>query len=489
MSERLIAENPPDFLPAFVRGVRTRAKSPRVFCTERASYGMRIVESSALALDSALATSASVCRLVGPKPNLLARSSECVASSSPRRCLRSRAPRRPHKTGAGPPPPTHRPLAPSPLASYEWRRLRVLMFGGGTRTNFAQFNDTWTWDGTNWTKLTPTTSPSGRSSHAMAYDFGRGRTVLFGGYTGTATLGDTWEFDGSNWIKRTPKTNPPARSGHKMVYDKRRRVVVMFAGTSPSRNDTWEWNGTDWKQVTTKNTPTPRCYHSAAFDEQRNEMLVFGGYSGGGLLDTWAYDGSDWRRVTTTGPGARYGHDMIYDPRRQRIVMTAGFGRGHTWEWDGYAWSQMSTATSPTTAGYSSLAYDLRRDKLVRFGGEPVINHTWVFDSGTTASYATYGKGCAGSNGTPDARRRNPAPRNRHSRRGHRSPTRASRAQRSLSSADRVPSGARSTCRSTWHRSAPRAAPCSPRSTCWPSPPPTHPAPQRSDCRSPRAAL
>ena len=299
--------------------------------------------------------------------------------------------------------PTNKPAARAfSAAVYEWRRQRVLMFGGGTRQNFAQFTGTWAWNGKDWTKLTTRTTPPGRSSHAMAYDFARGRTVMFGGYTGTSTLGDTWEFNGVDWVKRSPKTNPPPRSGQKMVYDTRRRVVVMFAGTSPTQNDTWEWNGNDWKQVTTKNRPTPRCYHGAAFDEQRNEMVVYGGYRGGGVADTWAYNGSDWRQVATTGPGARFAHEMVYDPRRQRIVMVSGFGgTGHTWEWNGYAWSQITTVTSPTAAGYFSLAYDLARDHIVRFAGEPVINETWIFDNGTRASYAAYGKGCAGSNGLP----------------------------------------------------------------------------------------
>ena len=38
-------------------------------------------------------------------------------------------------------------------------------FGGTLSTNF---NDTWVWDGTNWTQKSPITSPPGRFWHAMA---------------------------------------------------------------------------------------------------------------------------------------------------------------------------------------------------------------------------------------------------------------------------------------------------------------------------------
>ena len=50
----------------------------------------------------------------------------------------------------------------------------------------------------------------------MAYDAGRQRTVLFGGFTGVTTgtvHGDTWEYDGSQWLRRSPAESPPARYG------------------------------------------------------------------------------------------------------------------------------------------------------------------------------------------------------------------------------------------------------------------------------------
>ena len=44
--------------------------------------------------------------------------------------------------------------------------------------------------GQNWTKRTPTTSPSARGHFAMAYDGARQRVVLFGGQG----FNDTWEY-------------------------------------------------------------------------------------------------------------------------------------------------------------------------------------------------------------------------------------------------------------------------------------------------------
>jgi hypothetical protein len=79
--------------------------------------------------------------------------------------------------------------------------------------------------------------PGPRELHALAYDPGRDRVVLFGG---TATpvgigLADTWEWDGNAWSQKVPPTSPPARIGHAMAYDLAGGRVVMFGGiTSPA---------------------------------------------------------------------------------------------------------------------------------------------------------------------------------------------------------------------------------------------------------------
>jgi hypothetical protein len=68
----------------------------------------------------------------------------------------------------------------------------VLFLMAGTR---SVFGDTWTWDGSTWTKHTPATSPPARTVAAMAYDAVTGNVVLFGGGSrATGTLHDTWNW-------------------------------------------------------------------------------------------------------------------------------------------------------------------------------------------------------------------------------------------------------------------------------------------------------
>ena len=82
--------------------------------------------------------------------------------------------------------------------AFDVARGMTVLFGGEAGAN-AHLNDTWTWDGKNWTQLNPTTSPAPRDYHAMVYDVARQRTVLFGGRSGRSFLPDTWEWDGKNW--------------------------------------------------------------------------------------------------------------------------------------------------------------------------------------------------------------------------------------------------------------------------------------------------
>src|ERR1035438_8065688 len=60
---------------------------------------------------------------------------------------------------------------------------------------------------TNWTRQIPQNFPPERSGHAMAYDSVNGQVVLFGGSNGGSAdvLNDTWVWDGANWTQKSPQ--------------------------------------------------------------------------------------------------------------------------------------------------------------------------------------------------------------------------------------------------------------------------------------------
>jgi hypothetical protein len=113
--------------------------------------------------------------------------------------------------------------------AYDAATGNVVLFGGGTSC-CNTFGDTWTWDGSTWTKQAPASSPSARYGAAMAYDAATGNVVLFGGHDKNGLLSDTWTWDGSTWTQQFPATHPSARGEAATVYDAATGNVVLFGG-------------------------------------------------------------------------------------------------------------------------------------------------------------------------------------------------------------------------------------------------------------------
>ncbi|MGZ3438101.1 MAG: hypothetical protein ACXVDD_01210, partial [Polyangia bacterium] len=88
--------------------------------------------------------------------------------------------------------------------AYDSDRHVTVLFGGQTNTSLFEV---WEWDGTNWANKTPsTTNPWDVQATAIAFHAARHRTVLFGGWSQShnSSFGQTWEWDGTTWTKQTP---------------------------------------------------------------------------------------------------------------------------------------------------------------------------------------------------------------------------------------------------------------------------------------------
>jgi hypothetical protein len=127
---------------------------------------------------------------------------------------------------------------------YDPATKTVVLFGGVT-TRLTPLNDTWTWNGVNWTRHFPISSPAPRNGPSLAYDPTLGAVVLFGGAVGTCcsdSLNDTWTWNGVNWTEIYPTNLPSARNAQAMDYDAFRKVMLMFGGAADSGRmlgDTW----------------------------------------------------------------------------------------------------------------------------------------------------------------------------------------------------------------------------------------------------------
>lgn len=129
----------------------------------------------------------------------------------------------------------------------------TILFGGYHMGGYLQ--DTFSWNGTAWTRLNPTTKPSARAECSMAYDTVNSQYVMFGGKDNANVYSDTWVYVNNNWVLKTMpiSATPPARSGASLAFDSTRNQITLFGGYNQhdALNDTWVLNAgtTGWTQL------------------------------------------------------------------------------------------------------------------------------------------------------------------------------------------------------------------------------------------------
>lgn len=134
--------------------------------------------------------------------------------------------------------------------------------------------------------------------------------------------------------------------------------MPLPAAAAPGANQP---NGYRWIQMRVTPSPSPRWGHGMVYDPVRQRIVLFGGENGQNqLADTWEWDGARWHQVPTpVSPSARQNPLMAYDPSRQRVVLYGGIagrftpgGRitplNDTWEWDGRCWTERWPVLPPT---------------------------------------------------------------------------------------------------------------------------------------------
>lgn len=232
---------------------------------------------------------------------------------------------------------------------YDSVRQRLIVWGGWT-DGVGYLNDTWSFDGANWTKIETATAPPGRRLGQMVFDPVRQKTLLFGGYR-DANLNDTWTFDGVEWTKLTPATVPDPRYGAGIAFDGTagRQHVVMFGGNGGA-DQTWIWDGTNWSLRTPAARPPGDSSPGFAYDAARQRVVLFHQNR-----QTWVWDGNNWANVSpATSPTARSNGGMAYDATRQEVVLYGGSDRNDTWIWNGLVWTERTPPINP----------GIRRDQL-----------------------------------------------------------------------------------------------------------------------------
>lgn len=305
-----------------------------------------------------------------------------------------------------PPPRSMATLTPFPASD------GVVLFGGfgpnpAQAGQLIDLDDTWTFDGSDWTRRTLAHSPAPRSGHTAALDPKSQQVLLAGGISRGAPNRDVWRFDGSDW-RMAPTASVKPQAGHiKLIADARRGRV--YAVTLPEKNDdvandvkssaylndTWLYSQQQWKQAKTELSPKQRSYSAMVFDDRRERCVLFGGSTRDAIAldDTWEFDGNAWRLAPSAlRPSPRFDHKMVYDSVSGRAILFGGFGpgptgdanRADTWVFDGTRWLELLLVTSPPPRSRHAMTYDSLRKKVWLFGGYSAatgeFNDLWTFD-------------------------------------------------------------------------------------------------------------
>jgi hypothetical protein len=248
----------------------------------------------------------------------------------------------------------------------------------------------------------------------MAYDPATGTMLLFGGQSNRypCYLGDTWSWNGTTWTELSPSASPPARSYAPMAYDAATRTVLLFGGEGMSSqgeygglSDTWSWNGTTWTKLSPAASPGGSDSDSMAYDAATGTVLLFGGgCCNPGLGQTWSWNGTTWTRLSPpTSPPLSGGWSMANDPATATVLLFGGISSdrtstrgmlpitplGETWSWNGTTWTKLSPATSPAARYGASMAYDPGAEAMLLFGDgyDGEFNDTWTLrDNGSSAA-------------------------------------------------------------------------------------------------------
>ena len=183
------------------------------------------------------------------------------------------------------------PAVPGPRygqMAYDSAHGSIVIFGGHwTCIGLGQCTedpDTWTFDGASWTRHPGSSNgPATRDFASMATDPSNGSVLLFGGgFNNSFTvLADTWSWDGSAWSQLHPSTSPGARKGGTAVADPADKSILLYGGGWNSQNsssdfyDLWQWSAGSWALIQPTTTGAP--------PDQKDAILA-AALSGPGLL-------------------------------------------------------------------------------------------------------------------------------------------------------------------------------------------------------------
>jgi len=291
-------------------------------------------------------------------------------------------------------------------AVYDPWNDRMVLFGGVSRDEVYLLgkNDVWalTLAGqTRWDSLAVASPPPGRSGCVAVLDSLHQQMVVSSGAIGSNTsywLTDTWAFDlvGNRHWTQLPAVGPlPAVTGASAAFSPERNSLIQYGGDHDpyqSECDELSLATNEWSRIEPDQphpSPTRRGLSTLIVDPDAERLLVFGGLGWGCQHDLWAYglgETRGWTQLPTIGIaqvcGASY---FVFDPRRRRLLAFGTFDApwrhaslDEVWALpldEPRVWTPLAPVGAlPPMREHASFAYDSRRDRVLMFGGEILLN-------------------------------------------------------------------------------------------------------------------
>ena len=297
--------------------------------------------------------------------------------------------------------PKHSPsfLSGAGLAYDPVRDVAVLFGGYG---GYFMSDETWEWDGRDWTQVLTASAPSPRDVMRLYFNTQAGKIQAHGG-NNEGYFDETWEYDGSAWTKLPDDPVPGNRSSFGLIYDPRFDHVVLYGGSaegeSPYWDDTWHFKSGAWELQEAAGVPTAFRGVDFHYDPHNDRIVGFSGATGNlnPPSDIHEYDGSvpGWLSIPTAGPDPRSQHSWTPAPGGNGgFVLNAGraccnqdgnlYNATDTWILNGDTWTEIFPTTSPGKRNTPATAYMESIDRVVFYGGNKAPGgpqaDTWLFD-------------------------------------------------------------------------------------------------------------
>lgn len=221
------------------------------------------------------------------------------------------------------------------------------------------------------------------SARQVVMDPIRNRLLMFT-YTSFRVLVQEMSLGDTTWREIVPTGDylPRADSETQFaMFDSLGDRVLLLQGGVRRVAGTYELtfaNGPRWRAL---GGGVGRSGVALAYDSKRRRILTFGGYyaSGGGGIVSYSNE-LRWKSIDSLGstalinaenpPRPTYRASMIYDSKRDRVVIYGGMHSSEIWECDlsaTPAWRRLEDG--PPRAGHRAI-YDPIGDRMLAFGGE-----------------------------------------------------------------------------------------------------------------------